>query len=532
MTNTFTHNPQKTLKLNPDNSPFFLLPALILIVLQLYGGPHPGDDAYITYRYVKNLLNGNGFVYNPGESVLGTTTPLYTMILAVLTFPFGLKYLLWISLLFNITCNLASLYFLRQIGKKLLPDNDLLLNSALLLFALNPAITIQTKLGMEPPLYILTALAALYYISRDAIGKAACYSALHLLTRPDGLILAAAVSAYLILTAPEKIGKYLLIILTLTLPWLVFAGYKFGSPIPQTLIAKSQAYETYPWLFVKYYWRHLRRSFWGYFFKFWEVKEHAVSGAAVIFFIIIGLANLKRTGFTYLFLAYPFAYLLIFIIANPLYAPRYIAPIEPFLIIFVLAGIYSALNWIVRNLAVSSFLKKPLTILTFSFIIISQFHHYNLIPAMWGKTDICRGTYDPAWLHPLDCPRQKMREDLFRQTALYLNRYINENTSIALPEIGTFGYYSKGRILDTVGLISPEAVNYYPLKKEQVMGNNAVPPGLIYERQPEYIVTYEAFVKNSLVPEKRFQQMYTVFRSTAYFHFWGDDRVIVFKKRI
>src|SRR5215211_293852 len=41
------------------------------------------DDSYITYRYAHNLLTGRGFVYNPGEHVLSTTTPLYALILAL-----------------------------------------------------------------------------------------------------------------------------------------------------------------------------------------------------------------------------------------------------------------------------------------------------------------------------------------------------------------------------------------------------------------------------------------------------------------
>jgi hypothetical protein len=44
------------------------------------------DDAPITYRYADNIVQGNGFVYNPGERVLGTSTPLYTLLLASLGF--------------------------------------------------------------------------------------------------------------------------------------------------------------------------------------------------------------------------------------------------------------------------------------------------------------------------------------------------------------------------------------------------------------------------------------------------------------
>src|SRR6266496_4099807 len=35
------------------------------------------EDALITFRYAENLALGKGFVYNAGERVLGTTTPLF-----------------------------------------------------------------------------------------------------------------------------------------------------------------------------------------------------------------------------------------------------------------------------------------------------------------------------------------------------------------------------------------------------------------------------------------------------------------------
>jgi len=42
------------------------------------------EDAYITYRYAANLAGGRGFVFNPGEAVLGTSTPAWTLLLALL----------------------------------------------------------------------------------------------------------------------------------------------------------------------------------------------------------------------------------------------------------------------------------------------------------------------------------------------------------------------------------------------------------------------------------------------------------------
>ena len=44
----------------------------------------PEDDAYITYRYVQNAMAGRGLVYNAGERVFGSSSPLYTVVLCSL----------------------------------------------------------------------------------------------------------------------------------------------------------------------------------------------------------------------------------------------------------------------------------------------------------------------------------------------------------------------------------------------------------------------------------------------------------------
>src|SRR5438046_3029704 len=55
--------------------------AVWLFVMLAFRG-QPGDDPYITYRYASNVASGNGFVFNLGERVQSTTTPLFTLILA------------------------------------------------------------------------------------------------------------------------------------------------------------------------------------------------------------------------------------------------------------------------------------------------------------------------------------------------------------------------------------------------------------------------------------------------------------------
>src|SRR5688500_14582447 len=41
------------------------------------------EDAFITFRFAEQLAAGHGFVYNVGEPIYGTTTPLFTILLSV-----------------------------------------------------------------------------------------------------------------------------------------------------------------------------------------------------------------------------------------------------------------------------------------------------------------------------------------------------------------------------------------------------------------------------------------------------------------
>jgi hypothetical protein len=73
------------LKISPGEK-FLLGLFVILSVLFLYITflNWAYDDPFITFRYAKNLVAGYGFVYNPGERILSTTTPLFTLLLSAI----------------------------------------------------------------------------------------------------------------------------------------------------------------------------------------------------------------------------------------------------------------------------------------------------------------------------------------------------------------------------------------------------------------------------------------------------------------
>ena len=68
-------------------SPLFLAAHLVAlgVAITLYFPRAMGmDDAFITFRYAANLAAGHGLVHNPGEAFLGTSAPLYALVLGLM----------------------------------------------------------------------------------------------------------------------------------------------------------------------------------------------------------------------------------------------------------------------------------------------------------------------------------------------------------------------------------------------------------------------------------------------------------------
>jgi hypothetical protein len=150
--------------------------------------PRTIDDAFITFRYARNLLAGHGFVFNLGERVLGTTTPLYTLLLAGLAGVTRSVDYPWLALLVNSVADLLACLLLVGLGRRLTGSRavGLALGG---LWAIAPMSVTFAVGGMETSLFVLLLVAtAVAYLDRRT-RLAAALAALALLTRPDGALL-------------------------------------------------------------------------------------------------------------------------------------------------------------------------------------------------------------------------------------------------------------------------------------------------------------------------------------------------------
>jgi arabinofuranosyltransferase len=143
------------------------VPAAAALVARLITGPRPIDDAYITFRYARNLGEGLGLVYNPGEWVLGTTAPLWSVLLGI-GYRIGLTDLPWLATVLSGMCDAASAALLTVLSRRA----GLSLRGAVLIglvWAINPMSISFAVGGMETSLFVLLALRERLHSARRRV---------------------------------------------------------------------------------------------------------------------------------------------------------------------------------------------------------------------------------------------------------------------------------------------------------------------------------------------------------------------------
>ena len=204
---------------------------------------HVYDDPFITYRFAENLGKGFGFVYNQGERVLSTSTPLFALLLASLwSFWSELQPLANFVGAFSLT--LGGL-FLWELGRTW--QSPFVGWSGLLLYPTFPLVL--STMSSETPLFLAFSLGALLLYAKKNLGWASIFLALAILTRSDGVLLAAIIGIHYLWVNRTKLSQaefwrqqpwsWLILALGLLVVWHGFAWFYFGAPLPVTLAAKQ-----------------------------------------------------------------------------------------------------------------------------------------------------------------------------------------------------------------------------------------------------------------------------------------------------
>jgi hypothetical protein len=124
---------------------------------------------------------------------------------------------------------------------------------------------------------------------------------------------------------------------------------------------------------------------------------------------------------------------------------------------------------------------------------------------------------------------------LYQQAASILDsNFISREapeTSLAAGDVGVLGYTTGMRIIDTVGLNSPQSSSYYPLDPSNYVINYAIPTNLILDTQPDFIVVLEVYGRKSFLSDPTFWQDYSLLQKIPT-DIYGSDGMLIFERRI
>lgn len=195
------------------------------------------DDAYITFRYGQNLATGRGPVFNPGERVLGTTSP-GEMLVSAAVYPIaGLEGTpSWMAAL-GCVAWMAQAVFIFLVLRKAFGDWTALLGAAALLLG---GAGSDIRVALETNQVVAFNLAALWMAMERRWRASALLAGLAVLFRPDALVFALPLGCLCVLEQRRKALVPALIFLGVFTPWLLFATHYYGTPIPLTAATKFQ----------------------------------------------------------------------------------------------------------------------------------------------------------------------------------------------------------------------------------------------------------------------------------------------------
>jgi arabinofuranosyltransferase len=243
--------------------PFFLLPAVLLLVLHALSFHYTVDDAFISFRYARNLVNGEGLVFNPGERVEGYTNFLWVMVDA-LGLERGDDPPIRTARIAGLAAAAGIILLLGfRAGRDRRPETSREWIGRLLppyLLAASAAFALWAQAGLETDLFTLFVTAGTLDLAGEASGgrshavRAGILFGLASLTRPEGLLfLGLALGGRLLAGGGwGRLVPTAVAAAVLAIPYHAWRVFYYGSWLPNTFHAKTGGGLAAAWRGVRY----------------------------------------------------------------------------------------------------------------------------------------------------------------------------------------------------------------------------------------------------------------------------------------
>jgi hypothetical protein len=472
---------------------------LVFIHIKLF--PYSEDDAYIHFRIAENLADHGLPYFNLSDQVMSTSAPSWTLLLAFI-FKFISKDLQIISILNSLLTTAGAFTFtllLRQICPGYVKQVFYWLFSVLYISViLRPSISL-----METPYAILLLGLGLLSLMKDHPASF-FFMGIAVFTRLELVVFIVGAFIYWMYyklfsyeikfsELPQFIKKYRLPTVSFwlllgTSPFVIFDVHFWGTVIPNTTAAKQVVYSMSQFAaFVKIilsFFPGLPLSGDSYIFQAYFIL-FGISALFMIFILIYAIQSKKKAdtntairSFTIIVIGSSFAiicaYTMMRVYIFDWYVPLYIIP-------FILASfkiMLDARGRLFRWLFIGLF-----SIWTCSFLVNSS---YITLSSLLSKPELYPGFDSGA----------RVRKYIQVGTALY-RQY--PTARLLTSELGGLGYGFRGYILDGAGLVTPEALQFHPMKVPEERANGligAIPVKFIQQTNPEIVVSYDIFIES------------------------------------
>ena len=403
------------------------------------------DDPYITYRYASNLAHGAGFVFNAGEHTLSTTTPLYTLILALAGLA-GAPIPIASNLIACLSLALGGMafWYLGEVGQSRAAGI-----TALLLYPLFP-LMIGT-IGAETALYNALVLLGFLAYARERNVQSAVLLALATLVRADGVLAVLVIAADVLLVrrrAPP--WGALLAYVVLLAPWFLFAWGYFGAPLPVTLVAKQrQGMMAISEPFFAGLLRQARDDYWRYP----VYRGHFVLAAGGL------LYGLARRHLWLLIVGWSLLYVAAYSALGVTSYFWYYGPVIPGFIALIGLGV-QALHQLIARLADLRVAAGAAGLVALAL----------LYPQTAGVRYFAE--------------HRDARLPSYQAAGEWLRAHTPPDSSLGTLEVGVIGYYAQRRMIDFAGLLQPQVA--LRLTPETTYDDAAI--WAFQQFQPDYVV--------------------------------------------
>jgi len=379
------------------------------------------DDALITFRYAENLIAGHGFVYNSGEKVLGTTTPLFTFILSIFSvFKISLfKAALFISLI----CSGLTAIIIYRLAQHLRFGAMSFVPA--LVYILWPRSIVADSSGLETSFFTFLIIACWYFQRRQLWYYGVALATLAGVTRPEGLLLLGIILVSNGIRDRQNLLAYLIVPAIIIIPWLVFSYAYFGTIVPSSITGKLALYSNLetdsPWQKLVYL-----------------LGLHNPLGWVMLGTAIVGGRRLyQKQNFGKLETVWLGAMLAFYTFSRTAIFFWYVVPIYPLYIIMALA----ALPFLWDKLSAQA----------------RQHGAVRAVPAVAFAAALIYMCYGQT-VYYKDYARYL--NEVHKAIGLYLNENASPGDVVSAKYIGYTGYFSKLKVQDRDGMVNPEAAKY------------------------------------------------------------------------